>query len=252
MQRVLRQDEVFVEFALADPASFALVATRNAARLQRLPAKAAIEKDVNALLTAVHAGRGTEAPAGRLGNALLDPLPELANHDRLIVSPDGDLHQVPFEVLARASAQPLIRTHVVSYVPSGSVLAILRSRTDSSPPAQMALALSAWSPTDGRGTAAPGKPIPRGVYDLDLSKLAPLPSADDEARAAGTLLDPARSTVLLGAAATELAVKQAPLRDYDVLHFAGMLPTSSEQALLELVRTAEAPEFKALQQLLKE
>ena len=33
---------------------------------------------------------------------------------------------------------------------------------------------------------------------------------------------------------------------------AGMLPTSSEQALLELVRTAEAPEFKALQQLLKE
>jgi nicotinamidase-related amidase len=33
---------------------------------------------------------------------------------------------------------------------------------------------------------------------------------------------------------------------------AGMLPTTSEQALLELVRTAEAAEFKALQRLLKE
>lgn len=33
---------------------------------------------------------------------------------------------------------------------------------------------------------------------------------------------------------------------------AGMLPTTSEQALLELVRTAEAPEFKPLQALLKE
>jgi len=33
---------------------------------------------------------------------------------------------------------------------------------------------------------------------------------------------------------------------------AGMLPTTSEQALLELVRTAEAPEFRSLQQLLKE
>ncbi len=33
---------------------------------------------------------------------------------------------------------------------------------------------------------------------------------------------------------------------------AGMLPTSSEQALLELVQTAEAPEFRSLQQLLKE
>jgi len=32
---------------------------------------------------------------------------------------------------------------------------------------------------------------------------------------------------------------------------AGMLPTSTEQALLELVRSAEAPEFKSLQQLLK-
>jgi nicotinamidase-related amidase len=33
---------------------------------------------------------------------------------------------------------------------------------------------------------------------------------------------------------------------------AGMLPTSSEQALLELVRSAGAPEFKSLQRLLKE
>ncbi|HLK12046.1 MAG TPA: hydrolase [Candidatus Binatia bacterium] len=33
---------------------------------------------------------------------------------------------------------------------------------------------------------------------------------------------------------------------------AGMLATTSEQALLELVRTAEAPEFRPLQRLLKE
>ncbi len=33
---------------------------------------------------------------------------------------------------------------------------------------------------------------------------------------------------------------------------AGALATSSEQALLELVRTADAPEFKALQRLLKD
>jgi hypothetical protein len=31
-----------------------------------------------------------------------------------------------------------------------------------------------------------------------------------------------------------------------------MLPTSSEQALLELVETAEAAEFKPLQRMLKE
>ena len=33
---------------------------------------------------------------------------------------------------------------------------------------------------------------------------------------------------------------------------AGMLPTTSEQSLLELVQTAEAPEFRSLQSLLKD
>jgi hypothetical protein len=36
------------------------------------------------------------------------------------------------------------------------------------------------------------------------------------------------------------------------MRVAGMLPTSSEQALLELVRTAESAEFKAIQRLLKD
>jgi nicotinamidase-related amidase len=39
---------------------------------------------------------------------------------------------------------------------------------------------------------------------------------------------------------------------WEKMRAAGMLPTSSEQALLELVRTAESAEFKALQRLLKE
>ena len=39
---------------------------------------------------------------------------------------------------------------------------------------------------------------------------------------------------------------------WEKMRAAGMLPTSCEQALLELVRTAEALEFKALQKLLKE
>ena len=44
----------------------------------------------------------TEAPAEDSGNALLDPFPSwpITSPDR---RPDGDLHQVPFEVLALAS-----------------------------------------------------------------------------------------------------------------------------------------------------
>src|SRR4029077_9506543 len=39
---------------------------------------------------------------------------------------------------------------------------------------------------------------------------------------------------------------------WDKMRAAGMLPTSTEQALLELVQDAEAGEFKTLQRLLKE
>jgi nicotinamidase-related amidase len=39
---------------------------------------------------------------------------------------------------------------------------------------------------------------------------------------------------------------------WDKMLTAGMLPTLAEQALLELVRSAEAPEFKPLQRLFKE
>jgi len=39
---------------------------------------------------------------------------------------------------------------------------------------------------------------------------------------------------------------------WEKMRAAGMLPTSSEQALLELVRTSESAEFKALQRRLKE
>jgi nicotinamidase-related amidase len=38
---------------------------------------------------------------------------------------------------------------------------------------------------------------------------------------------------------------------WDKMRAAGMLPTSTEQALIELVRTAESPDWKAVQALLK-
>jgi hypothetical protein len=41
------------------------------------------------------------------------------------------------------------------------------------------------------------------------------------------------------------------LQGWEKMRAAGMLPTSSEQALLELVESAEAPEFRSLQRLLK-
>jgi CHAT domain-containing protein len=240
LQQALRPDEVFLEFALTDPASFCLVTTHDHARIQSLPGRTAIDADVEALVKAVRSGQPSDDAARRVEDRLLANVPELARKARLIVSPDGDLYQMPFGLLTDASGQPLIRTHVISYVPSGSILAILRDHGSSIHPTRSALAVSAWSPAAG-GAATPLAPSgSRSVYDLDLSKLAPLPSANDEARAAATLLSASTSTLLLGADATELAVKQEPLQDFDVVHFAvhGVLSTKVPSRSALLLRAA--------------
>jgi CHAT domain-containing protein len=169
---------------------------------------------------------------------MLLAIPELAKKPRLVISPDGDLNNLPFEVLPDATGKPLLDSHVVSYTPNGSVLAIIR-REPALALTRAALAVSASDVgnTDGAATKpAPASGVPRGIYDLDVSTLPPLPSANDEAKAVAALLGPGASVVLLGGAASEQQVKKEPLQDFDVLHFAvhGILSTKvpSRSALL--------------------
>lgn len=135
------------------------------------------------------------------------------------MSPDAELHHLPFELLLGQDSRRLLDTHAVSYAPSGSVLSVLRSETRRSEPSQQILAISA-SPSTGKEIVPSAKAVSRNVYDLDPSKLRPLPAADDEARSVGRILDPEGATVLLGARATESEFKRQPLAHFDVLHFA--------------------------------
>jgi CHAT domain-containing protein len=224
LQRALRADEVLLEFALAEPNSYAVVATRTTARVHRLPAKAAIHTALQPLVTGIRSGDDVRTQARTVGQLLLDRIPEITARKRVVVSADGDLHQLPFEVLVTESSRLLLDSHVVSYVPSGSVLVFLRNRQAQKVPPRMALAVSASltapignpSPTEA---ASPFGAIARGVYDLDAAQLPALPSANDEARSVGAAFG-TTSTVLLGDSASELELKRQPLHEYRVLHFA--------------------------------
>jgi CHAT domain-containing protein len=135
----------------------------------------------------------------------------------LVISPDGALHNLPFELLASSDGRTLLESHVVSYVPSGSVLAVLRSEARVAP-SRGVLAVSA-SPAGATTLVSSAKAITRDAYDLDPNQLRPLPSSNDEARSVGSILgEPA--TVLIDEAATEDAVKRGPLANYRVVHFA--------------------------------
>lgn len=219
LQTALRPDELFLQFASMDPESFVVVATRSAARVQQLPGRTVIAGQVETLLKRVGSGSDANAEATALARTLLGVIPELRSQRRLLISPDGELHSVPFELLPPPESRRLIDSHVVSYVPSGSVLAVLRRPAKSPTPTLRALSVSA-SPPERADMVSSVKAVTRSVYDLDPSQLKPLPSADDEARSVGTILGPAGTTVLLGQAATESELKRLPLADYQVLHFA--------------------------------
>jgi CHAT domain-containing protein len=231
LQRVLRQDEVLLDFALSEPNSFVVIVTRGAARIHRFAGKAAVERVAESVLKAVHADDNPRDHARSAGSILLDSIRELALHTRVIISPDGILHQLPFELLETAPGRRLLESHIVSYVPSGSVLAVLRDRRAGSEPTRAALAISASSigsaPTQGTNGNSLADRIDRGLYDLDLSKLQPLPSANDEVRSVAAALGAGESTVLLGESATELDLKRQPLEDFRVVHFAvhGLIST---------------------------
>lgn len=219
IQRVLTSDELLLQFALTEPHSYVLVVTRTSARLQRLPGRNTIRGQIEPLLKKVHAGEDMSADAASLAGILVGSMPELATRRRLLVSPDAELHHVPFELLTTGTGRLLLDSHVVSYVPSGSVLAVLRSDKPRPASSRHVLAVSA-SPPGTPGVVPSAKAVSRSVYDLDPAKLRPLPSADDEARSVGRILDADGATVLLGERATEAELKRQPLAQFDVLHFA--------------------------------
>lgn len=221
VQAALRPDEVLYEVALGEPASFGIIVTRSTARTVRLPARKAILAQADALVSAARAGTDISSQAKALGATLLTGVRELSSHRRLIISAEGTLQQVPFELLEHPSSnrQRLLEAHVVSYTPSASILAMLRTRPASVQTGRGALAVAA-SPANSATNGPSGSLGTNGIYDLNAAQLRPLPLAVEEAEAVRTAFGAGATHVLLRDAATEAAVKAQPLGEYRVLHLA--------------------------------
>lgn len=216
LQTALRPDEVLLEYALAEPTSFVIVITSNTARVLKLPGRSAITSLATRIAATARSEQDATKLCAELVAALLPEITELSSRKRLVVSVEGALQQVPFELLPIGTAR-LLDTHVVSYTQSAAILVLLRSRGSAGNVARLALGVGS-SPS--LTSSAPSGPTTRGVYDLDLSKLPALPLAAEEARFVGAVFGGSTSTALVGPAATEGAFKQQPLADFRVVHLA--------------------------------
>ena len=227
--KVLRPGEIFLDYALGDSASYLWAITPAETRFVRLPPRPAITDQVTGLLPLLADYNLTAgdpawfAPAAHaLYRTLLGPVQDLVDAaSRLIVSPDGILHYLPFEVLlpeapaaARCGDLPfLVRSKVVSVTPSASVLARIRARLAVPPDAPWLLV---GDPVLVRAEEANVMARAAGAGGLP-----PLPHVGEELDRLGSLAPGGRQTSLRGADATLGSVRAAAASGpHSLVHFA--------------------------------
>ena len=127
-QESILPDEIVLEYVLAEPASYCIALTRTDAKIIKLPAgQAQIEKLVSSFLAKVTQRQFARDEAKKLYSLLLAPIPQSLRLQHLVIVPDGSLHQLPFDALIDPDGNYVLKTHVVSYAPSTTVLCFLRT-----------------------------------------------------------------------------------------------------------------------------
>ena len=202
--------------------SWVLVVTPEGGRAHRLPDRREIEPAVAVLRGLVERRDGTEGAAagvlyGRLLGEALAALPPAV--ERLILVPDGALHQLPFALLrASAAAEPLGVRHELVVTPSATLWHRWRQGAAAVEAAagqveEVALVLADPTFPHARESAAAS----RNAILVGGMRLGRLPQARREGRAVRRHLG---ARLLLGEEASEGRLKAESLSRYGVLHFA--------------------------------
>ena len=218
LQRDLRPSELFVEYVLDSPRSYALAVTDKAVRRYTLPSKDVLEQEATQYRSEILQQKVDLPLAQQLFDGLLRGIQELKGKQTLIVVPDGKLHLLPFSALSDAGHY-LLSSHVVAVAPSGTVLHILRHRVTEMARGNLPyVGVAAW-------TTNPSSParflvgIFRTTSGPERKEFVALPESRHEVETIATDL-PKPDTILLGNQATETNFKRLPLNEYNVIHLA--------------------------------
>lgn len=224
LQAALPAGTVLLSYWLSKPASHLWIVTRDAPmRYAALPPAEEIDDRARFLNRRVRARESWAPAAAGLSEWLVGPAAaELGSANRLIVLPDGALHQVPFDLLP-IEGRPLIERLSIAFAPSATVWAAIQS----APPRE--------NPIPFAGFGASETPLDR----------PPLPHAAREVRAIASIFPRASSPfVRTGRNATREAVFSSEARAARYLHFAThaeILPAAPQQSAILLAADDDDP-----------
>ena len=195
--------------------SWLLAVTKDRTTVHRLPDRMRLSAVIPVYVGLLRADQDRAGPAAaRLYAELLSEavaaLPR--GITRLIIAADGPLHHLPFESLRATLASPVVgETYELVYVPSATLWRQWRVAGRAPGGRILTFADPAVAGIVGAGDS-------RNAVLLDGLRVAALPHARKESRAIARHI--AASRALIGAAASEHALKSADPGSYDVLHFA--------------------------------
>jgi CHAT domain-containing protein len=283
---LLDKDTVLLEYSLGKERSYLWTVTPTEITGYELPAREEIEtqaRNVYDLLTARNRFVKFEEPnerqtriaradteffsaARRLSQAILGPASAKLTGKRLLIVSDGALQYLPFAALpspepamtkepqTRESYRPLIADHEVTYLPSASILGVLRREVAGRKPAPKTVAVLAdpvFSKTDERvmtavsarrnqranshqaerGGDSPESELVRAVRDVGGEnglEIDRLPSTRREAEVILSLTPRTEQFAALDFHANRAAATNPQLGQYRIVHFAthGLLNTT--------------------------
>jgi len=235
VQEILDKRTGILEFFLGDDCSFLFFITNKTIRVYILPSRRDIAKSLNAFIKALKSSDQDFVgflAAHRLYKELLFPLSdiEFRNIENLVIIPDGILNYLPFEVLKSEDSSfssrkdYVIEKYNISYVPSSSSLLFFKKTERKAKHPKFLLAFGnpiykIKSPSDIEEKKKPTQ-ILKEFYENQGFIFSSLPFSQKEVKELAKLFPDHGVDIFLKSSASEKAIKDLPLRDYQIIHLA--------------------------------
>jgi CHAT domain-containing protein/tetratricopeptide (TPR) repeat protein len=234
-ERYLDNRSAILEYFLGEKLSVGIFLDKKQLILKALPPRMEIEDSIKAylkMLSTSPGGKFMGIPAAqRIYRELVFPFEDHVTPliEHLIIVPDGILHYLPFETLIKndiktSGPKYLIEVYDISYAPSVSSLVHLmeKERPKKYTKALLAVGDPVYLPKGIKKSRPEGKhgDVLREIFLNDGFELSPLPHSRKEIKRITRCFPGERVDILLDSQAREGSVKDRPLEQYQIIHFA--------------------------------